>query len=122
MFNAILGSQLEIIPNILLVIGAIGAVVFAISYAAFFNWRKTSAGRALMKFVIGLITVFVINSIGTFYGVQYTGGEYPGRWLLRTLGYGYLVYTMIDLIRVLWTNWHSGNNKEALVEPKIRIK
>jgi hypothetical protein len=112
---------LEMVPNILLVAAALGAVVFAISYAAFFNWKRTPAGRGLMQFVVALIVVFFMAAIGTFVGAHYVDGEYPLKWFVRTAGYGYLVYAMVHLIRVLWANWHEGHNEDSLVEPKKRI-
>lgn len=107
----------QLIPDLLLIISALEAIIFAVFYGVFFNYRKTSAGRALMEFVVGLIIVFIINTIGTFVGASYVDHEYPGRVFVRTIGYGYLAYTLGRLILVLWRNRHREGG--ALnIEPK----
>ena len=43
------------------ILAAFAAVlVFVISYAVFFNWRKTAAGRALMYFVVSLLSFYFL--------------------------------------------------------------
>lgn len=115
----------QLIPNLLLVYGAAGTIVFFISYIIFFNWRKTAAGKALLYFVLGLIIVFTVNIIGTFVGVHYPQNEYPGRVFVRTAAYGYMAYTVTHLVYVLWSNWKKGfleNTKIELRKPPIRLQ
>lgn len=96
--------MLELIADIEILIGAGGAIVFAISYGLFFAWRKTPAGRSLMYFVLSLIALFCLNAIG-----RWTGGDYWGRDVIRIVVYSTLVFTMWRLVFVLWSSWRRAD-------------
>jgi hypothetical protein len=104
--------MLELIADIEILIGAIGAVVFAVSYGVFFDWRKTPAGRSLMYFVLSLIALFTLNAIG-----RWTGGEYWGRDIIRIAVYSTLVLTIWRLVVVLWSSWRSVGGFEITSKP-----
>lgn len=89
--------------DLIMIAAAIGAVVFAVSYSFFFNWRKTAAGRALMYFVWSLIVVFTNNTIARF-----AGTDYPFREWVRITVYICVAVTIWRLVWVLWRNWRSG--------------
>lgn len=86
----------------LLLLAAIGAFVFAVSYASFFDWRKTSAGRALLYFVISLVVVFANNA-----AARLIGPDYPMREWVRLAVYSAVAVTIWHLVRVLWSNWRT---------------
>lgn len=108
-----------IITSILLLICFIGAIVFTVSYGWFFNYRKTAAGRGLMALIVGFIAVFLMSVIGTFIGIHYPLGHYPGYDVVHWLFYGYLTFTIYHLIWVLWVNRYSGLNVESAPERSI---
>lgn len=91
------------IGDAILIAAALGAIVFAISYGAFFNWRKTREGRSLMYFVLSLIAVFVNNV-----AARLLGPEYPLRDWVRLVVYFVVALTVWRLVLVLWANWRAG--------------
>lgn len=95
-------EHLYAIGDALLVIAAVGAAVFAVSYASFFDWRKTPAGRALLYFVVSLVVVFVNNA-----AARLIGPEYPFREWVRLAVYSAVTITIWHLVRVLWSNWRT---------------
>lgn len=95
--------------DLVMIGAAIGAGVFAVSYAGFFNWRKTAAGRALMYFVWSLIAVFTNNTIA-----RLAGTDYPFREWVRIAVYICVAITIWRLVWVLWRNWRSGEVPLAL--------
>lgn len=101
------------IGDLILLGCGIGASVFAISYAGFFQWRKNPAGRALMYFVISLIIVFVNNIAARLYP------NYAFREWVRIVVYAAVFATIWRLVLVLWSNWGAGKNPLDL-EPKPR--
>lgn len=96
-------DRLLVLGDGILIVAAIGAIVFAVSYAGFFNWRKTDAGRALMYFVWSLIAVFINNTIARIAGVDYFGREW-----VRIVVYTAVALTIWRLVLVLWRNWRAG--------------
>jgi chromate transport protein ChrA len=98
-----------LIGDLIMIAAAIGAVVFAVSYSFFFNWKKTPAGRALMYFVWSLIVVFINNTIARLAGV-----DYPFREWVRIAVYVAVALTIWQLVWVLWRNWRSGEVPLAL--------
>lgn len=90
------------IGDALLIIAAAGAAVFAVSYATFFDWRKTSAGRALLYFVVSLIVVFLNNTAARLIGADYAYREW-----VRLAVYLSVALTVWHLVQVLWANWRT---------------
>jgi len=107
----------DLFSDIEVVIAALGAIVFAVSYAVFFNWRKTAAGRALMYFVVSLILLTVINSLG-----RWLGPDYWGRIPIRFVVYSAVVFTVWRLVQVLWRNWRNGSSNPLDLQSKDRYR
>lgn len=101
-----LDDTLNLIGDIEIFVAGAGAIVFAVSYAVFFRWRKTSAGRALMYFVLSLVALFMLNALG-----RWTEGDYPFREYIRVTTYSALVVTVWRLVWVLWRNWRGGSER-----------
>lgn len=77
----------------------IGAVVFAISYAVFFNWRLTPAGRSLMYFVLALVG-WAVQSFAARMEPDYLLRPY-----LRIVVYVLITATIWRLVYTLWRSW-----------------
>lgn len=107
----------DLIGDIEIFIAGAGAITFAISYASFFRWRKTAAGRALMYFVLSLVALFMLNAAG-----RWLGPEYLFRPYVRGVVYTALVVTVWHLVWVLWKNWRAGHDRPLNIESKPRKK
>ena len=102
-------AVLEVIGDGLLILAAFGLIVFAASYAGFFNWRKTAPGRAVMGLVVMLILTLVYNLANIL-----TEGMFPGREYVRILLYGVAVFACWRLVWTLWKSWR----ETPVIEPK----
>jgi hypothetical protein len=91
--------------DITLFAAAGGAIVFAISYGLFFDWRRTEPGRALMQFVLSLIAIFSLNTGTIALGMDFTGREY-----VRLFVYGFVFFSVWRLVWVLWRVWARGGD------------
>lgn len=78
---------------------AVGLLVFAISYGAFFNWSKTSAGRSLMYFVLSLLSLVVVSLLR-----NWLGGQHEVTLIARAIVFTILTFTTGHLVRVLWSS------------------
>lgn len=108
-----LDEILDILSDIEIVIAGAGAIVFAFSYATFFNWRKTDAGRALMYFVLSLIALVVRSFVGRWFGAD------NWWWLPLTFAvYFAISATIWRLVWVLWKNWRKGSPRPLELELK----
>ncbi len=103
-------ETLLLVGDYIMLGAAVGAVVFAISYAFFFQWTKTAAGRALLAFVVSLDLVFVLNLLGRF-----LGPEHWGREPLRIIVYTAVFASVWGLVITLWRNYRRG-------EPTLSLK
>lgn len=103
---------LFIIADWLLFIGAAGGVAFAFSYAIFFRWTKTPAGRALLAFVVSLDVIFGLNLIGRFIGTEFAA--WP---ILRIAAYLFTTVSMWTLVVTLWRGW-----RRITVEPSLKTR
>lgn len=97
-------------------VGGIGALVFAISYWTFFNWKKTEAGKALMHFVLSLVSLFLLSVLATIFG------EYELRHDLKLLVYAGVAIAVWRLVWVLWRNWRRGDERPLSIETKERSR
>lgn len=88
------------IGDVLMLVALAEMVIFATSYASFFNWRKTAAGRSLMYLSLALVTWALQTSISRM------DPAYFGREWVRVVVYGVIVYAMGRLIVTLWKSWH----------------
>lgn len=97
-------DALDLIADVLIIVAGCGAIVFVASYAGFFAWRKTPAGRALMYFAVSLVSLFILNGVG-----RWTGNDYYFREPIRVTVYLFLTFTVWRLVYVLWHSWRDGN-------------
>jgi hypothetical protein len=98
-----------------IVVAFAAALVFVISYASFFNWRRTPAGRALLYVFVSLIAVAFLALLGRF-----IGPEYFGRYVLRPLVWWSVAAAMIRLVWVLWSNWRRTDQSPLDIQSKPR--
>jgi chromate transport protein ChrA len=104
-----------LLGDLIMVSAVVGAIVFGLSYAVFFNWRKTPAGRALMYFVWSLIAVFLNNTVA-----RVAGTDYPFREWVRLAVYIAVALTIWRLVWVLWHNWRADKPVLDLEQRKDR--
>lgn len=95
----------DLIADVGIVVAFLAAFVFVISYAMFFNWRKTQAGRSLLYFVISLVAVAALSFLG-----RWIGQDYWGREFIRPLVWWLVAGTAIRLTWVLWTSSRTGKS------------
>ena len=98
------------IGDLIMLLASVGGIVFAISYATFFRWRKTAAGRALLAFVVSLDLVFLVNLLGRFFGPDYAGRE-----VVRIVVYSAVFVSIWSLVFILWRSWRRG-------DPSLRVE
>lgn len=99
---------LYLIGDVIMFTAIIGAIVFAVSYVTFFAWRRTSAGRSLLYFVLALI-VWAIQSF-----MARIDPDYAGRAWSRLVVYLLISATVWRLVVTLWRSW----NHSLEVEPR----
>jgi len=93
-----------------------GGSVLALSYAIFFRWFRTRAGRAFMQVVAAfwlLLTLAVV--------ARSTGDDYVMRELLRPIAFLFIAYSTIRVSFIMWTGWWKGEDRPLQQEP-IRFK
>lgn len=96
---------LFLIADIEILVALVAAVAFTVSYASFFNWRKTAAGRAVMWVFLSLITVSGIAALARWIGPDYFLREW-----FRAIGWAFVAYSVVHLVFVLWSNWGKGHS------------
>ena len=96
-------DTLDLIADILILVAGAGAITFVASYAGFFAWRRTPAGRALMFFAVSLVCLFFLNGFA-----RWTMNEYAFREPIRVAVYSFLAFTVWRLVHVLWKSWRAG--------------
>lgn len=103
-----MGSDvLYVIGDIVMLIAILGTMTFTVSYASFFAWRKTPAGRSLMYFVLAL-DVWAIQSF-----VSRLSPDYPGREYVRIAVYMMIAVTVWRLVASLWRAWKTPTGIEV---------
>lgn len=105
----------QFLGNVETLIGGAGAIVFTVSYGAFFSWRKTEAGRSLFYVFCAIDALFINNALASFLGI-----DYPGRDIVRFIILTAVTLTMWRLVFVLWRNWAKGDPRPLNIEPKTR--
>lgn len=93
--------------DVVMLVALAGAMTFTVSYALFFNWRKTPAGRSLMYFVISL-DAWAIQSF-----LSRMDPTYPGREWVRLIVYIGIALTVWRLVAVLWRSWGDAFSIES---------
>lgn len=96
-----MSDLLQSLVDLEIIVVCVGLVVFVVSYMSFFNWRKTSAGRSLLFFVISLLALVCCSVIRVF-----TGSDSMIFAISRGIVYTTLVFTTWHMVRVLWTSYH----------------
>lgn len=91
---------LDVMADYLLLAGGLGALVFIVLYSGFMDWRATPAGRAILAFMVSLVSV-----LGLILASRFTGGDYPFRDVLRLVLYGAVFVTSWRLVFVLISAW-----------------
>ena len=102
---------LQVVADWILFAAALGGVAFAVSYAFFFRWTKTEAGRALLSFVVSLDLVFGLNITGRIFGIEHDWWPW-----LRIAVYVTVLCSIWWLLFVLWRSWRAGYTLK--LEPK----
>lgn len=92
-------ETLYVIGDLIMFTSIIGTLVFAGSYAFFFAWRKTAAGRSLMYFVLSL-AAWAVQSFAAR-----MDPDYPGRGVTRIFVYSLIAVTVWRLVVTLWWSW-----------------
>lgn len=90
---------LFLIGDIIMWAALVGAIVFGISYATFFNWRKTAPGRSLMYLDWAII------AWGTQTALARSNPDYYLREWVRIVVYLAIAYTIWRLVVTLWRSW-----------------
>lgn len=93
------------IGDIIMAAAMLGALVFAVSYAVFFNWRRTAAGRSLMYFVGALVLWAGLSTFTRFVG------DYPLREYIRIIVYLIITATVWRMVFTLWRYWRHTPQK-----------
>ena len=88
-------EMLQIIPNILAGAVLIVGVTFAGVYARYADWRLTAPGRALMHLIICFDALILMNTI------HLATGEYAAQWLVRSVVFSALLWSMTLLLLTL---------------------
>lgn len=93
----------DVLADFVLMGCGLGALVFVILYGIFLNWRETPAGKALFYFMASLAAVLVLVILS-----RLTGGDYPGRDLVRLGVYSAGFVTSWRLVVELIRSWREG--------------
>lgn len=101
------------IADVGIIFAFFAALAFVVSYATFFNWRLTQAGRSLMYFVIALLSVALLSFLS-----RWLGPEYWGREILRPVTWWAVALTSARLTWVLWTSSRQGRSLD--IESRAR--
>lgn len=96
---------LDVISDVLMVASGAGILAFTVSYIAFFAWRRTAAGKAIMYFALSLCAL-----LGQIIVSRLTGGDYPLRDLTRFFAYAVVLCASWGLAFTLWRNWARGSS------------
>lgn len=93
------------VGDVIMAISMFEALAFAVSYAVFFRWRKTAAGRSLMYFVGALVLWAGISTLTRFVG------DYPAREFIRIIVYLAIAIAMGRMVFTLWRSWRHTPQK-----------
>lgn len=92
---------LDNIANVELLVASIFLLVFTVIYFVRFRWYDTPAGKSVLSFLGSLCALMILNTVG-----RLTGGDYPGRDILRVIVYatvpiaiGYMLWTLASYYR-----------------------
>lgn len=103
----------NVIADIEIIISLVLAIIFTAGYATLFRWRKTSAGRAILY----LFTAWIVVSLISFFAV-WVSPDYWLRPVWRALGWGFVVFALLNLLYVLGRSFFKHEHPLAYVEPR----
>ena len=89
------------------------AVIFTTGYMLFFNWRKTAAGRSIFYLFLSWVVITIVSLISTW-----LGPDYFLRPVWRFLAWSFVVFTLSNLLWVLWRSFRKHEHPLAYVEPR----
>ena len=101
----------NITADIMVFVALAFAVAFVFSYGVAANWRKTKEGRAVMYVFIALLAVSLISFLAIW-----IGPDYWIRPFWRMVGWGTVVYAIVNINVRLWQNIHKGEDPITGVE------
>lgn len=89
------------------------AIAFTLGYVSLFRWRKTAAGQAIFYLFLSWVLVTTISFLAVWIG--------PDFWLRplwRALSWGFVVFTLGNLLWVLYRSFRKHEHPLAYVEPR----
>lgn len=89
------------------------ALLFLILYLAFFNWRKTRAGKAVAGIIASFVAIAAASFLFTVLGPDYFGRDVV-RPLVWVLGAASFTSLLLSLVR----SWLKGHPEPLVVEPR----
>lgn len=101
-------ETLFLVGDIIMATAVAGVIVFAASYALFFAWRRTAAGKALMYFT-GALAMWGIQSFAARMNPEYWGRAYT-----RIGVYALISVAVWGLVAALWGGW----NRPVSIHPR----
>lgn len=106
-------SVSDAIVMVLSTVAFLEALVFLILYLAFFNWRKTPAGRAVAAVIGSFVVIATSSFLFTLLGPEYWGRDFlrVAVWLLGAGSFG-------ALLLALGLAWLRGHPEPLVVEPR----
>lgn len=96
-------TTLDHISEILMLGSGAGVVLFTVSYIAFFQWRRTGAGKAILYFALSLCAL-----LGQIIATRSFGGDFVLRDIVRLVAYAVVFLSSWGLVFTLWRNWSRG--------------
>lgn len=103
------------VADVLSIFAMLGLVVFATSYGVFFRWWKTSAGRALMYFVLSLLALSGLTLIRLVFGEEIAR-------LIRPLIMLLIVLAVWGLVWALLRRWKPPSQDSKVTTATIEVQ
>jgi len=94
-----------VIAGVETLISLILAFVFTFVYALLFRWWKRPEGRAILYLFLALLSVSLIAVLAVW-----VSPDYWLRGIWRAVGWGFVVFALGNLLRLLWKNFRHGSN------------
>lgn len=100
-YTAPVHDALDALSDFELLGAGLACLIFVISYASFFNWRKTKAGAAIFYLLSSLVLVLLHTILAKASG----GADFPGRSIIRAAVYLLPLAAGVRIVYVLWWNY-----------------
>lgn len=98
-------EQLVELGNRIALLASIGVAIVWVTYAFFFRWSKTRAGRSVFVFLSALTLIFILNATSLWLGRTWGPPEFHIREWFRIVVYLYGLGAVLWLGYALVTNW-----------------